>query len=179
MAQSQDTYVTSLVFSSSELGAISYVGACSSATTAAVAGENEIALNHLNDGTYTDCELRVTDAAGNVGVLVLSSFTVDTNPPNLGLSTPIASLVNNSTPSLIFSSSEPGTIVYEGLVQELRPQQFLGENEITLTISMMAHADCRLKVTDAAGNTRCPGFGQLSRSILLHLAPRSLRRFFH
>ena len=51
--------------------------------------ENEITLNSLGDGQYTDCKLKVTDSAGNTGVLLLGSFKVDTVAPSLNVTTSI------------------------------------------------------------------------------------------
>ena len=53
-------------FSSSEAGTITYGGSCSSSTTSAISGNNTITLVSLSDGTYSDCTIIVTDAAGNV-----------------------------------------------------------------------------------------------------------------
>ena len=59
-------------FSSSEAGTISYGGSCSSSTTSATSGNNTITLVSLNDGTYSDCTIAVTDSAVNVS----NSFTI-------------------------------------------------------------------------------------------------------
>ena len=64
-------------FSSDEAGTITYGGSCSSSTTSAISGNNTITLVSLSTGTYTDCTITVTDAAGNVSsTLTLSSFSV-------------------------------------------------------------------------------------------------------
>ena len=64
-------------FSSDEAGTITYGGSCSSGTTSATSGNNTITLVSLSTGTYSDCTITVTDAAGNVSsTLTLSSFTV-------------------------------------------------------------------------------------------------------
>jgi len=64
-------------FSSTEAGTITYGGSCSSSTTSAISGNNTITLVSLSIGTYSDCTITVTDAAGNVSsTLTLSSFTV-------------------------------------------------------------------------------------------------------
>jgi len=64
-------------FSSDEAGTITYGGSCSSSTTSAISGNNTITLVSLSTGTYSDCTITVTDAAGNVSSsLTLSSFTV-------------------------------------------------------------------------------------------------------
>jgi len=64
-------------FSSTEAGTITYGGSCSSGTTSATIGNNTIFLVSLSIGTYSDCTITVTDAAGNVSSsLTLTSFTV-------------------------------------------------------------------------------------------------------
>ena len=64
-------------FSSDEAGTITYGGSCSSSTTSASSGNNTITLVSLSTGTYSDCTITVTDAAGNVSsTLTLSSFNV-------------------------------------------------------------------------------------------------------
>ena len=65
-------------FSSDEAGTITYGGSCSSSTTSAISGNNTITLVSLSDGTYSDCTIIVTDAAGNVSnTRKITSFTVD------------------------------------------------------------------------------------------------------
>ncbi len=64
-------------FSSTEAGTITYGGSCSSSTTSASSGNNTITLVSLSIGTYSDCTITLTDAAGNVSSsLTLSSFTL-------------------------------------------------------------------------------------------------------
>ena len=64
-------------FSSDEAGTITYGGSCSSSTTSTISGNNTITLVSLSIGTYSDCTITVTDAAGNVSsTLTLSSFSV-------------------------------------------------------------------------------------------------------
>jgi|GEM_PF-4779577 len=71
-------------FSSTEAGSITYAGGCTSATVAAVVGNNAITYNALADGTYAACTIRVTDAAGNPSlVLAVPSFRVDTVAPTV------------------------------------------------------------------------------------------------
>jgi hypothetical protein len=65
------------VFSSDEVGIVTYGGACGNGTlsTAAV-GNNSTGWN-LGAGTYADCTITVTDSASNVSTpLAVTSFTV-------------------------------------------------------------------------------------------------------
>jgi hypothetical protein len=87
-------------FVSTEAGTIHYGGSCSSQTTSAIAGLNTITMNPLTAGTYTNCTISVTDAAGNTSnQLVISPFTigttattVTTNSSSSDLSTQLQSL---------------------------------------------------------------------------------------
>ncbi|TSD01903.1 MAG: lipoprotein [Parcubacteria group bacterium Athens0714_25] len=66
------------VFSSTEAGTITFGGSCSSINTTAVLGNNTTTFSSLADGTYSDCTITVTDAAGNVSnVLPVTSFVVE------------------------------------------------------------------------------------------------------
>ena len=143
----------SLVFSSSELGTIAYAGACSNAKTSAVAGENEITLNNLNDGTYPDCELKVTDAAGNTSALALDSFTVDTLAPSVTITSQILSLTRDTTPSFVIDVSEASAVAYSGSCSSGTTQVQSGGNEITFNaLSDGTYSDCSIQLTDAIGN---------------------------
>jgi hypothetical protein len=67
----------SYTFSSNEAGTISYGGSCSSSTTSASSGNNNITFNTLSTGTYSNCTINVTDAAGNISnTLTINSFSV-------------------------------------------------------------------------------------------------------
>ncbi|MSR70683.1 hypothetical protein EXS62_01450 [Candidatus Kaiserbacteria bacterium] len=68
-------------FTSTEAGTISYGGSCSATTTAAVVGTTTVTFNTLAVGTYSTCTVSVTDAAGNSGILAVSSFVIEAVPP--------------------------------------------------------------------------------------------------
>jgi hypothetical protein len=74
-------------FSSTEAGTISYGGSCSSVTASAVAGNNTVTFNALALGAYSNCQITVTDAAGNTSApLSISVFTVaDLTAPTLAM----------------------------------------------------------------------------------------------
>lgn len=72
------------VFTTNEAGAITYGGSCGSATTTAVLGLNTVTFNTLTDGTYSNCTIKVTDAALNQSsTLAVNTFTVDTTAPTI------------------------------------------------------------------------------------------------
>ena len=66
-------------------GGISYSGSCGSGDLAtAVAGSNTTTFSTLVDGTYSNCAVTVTDAAGNTSsALTATSFEVDTVMANV------------------------------------------------------------------------------------------------
>lgn len=67
----------SYTFSSDEAGTITYGGDCSSAATAAVAGNNTITFNTLAVNVYSNCTITVTDASANASTpLAVTSFEV-------------------------------------------------------------------------------------------------------
>ena len=81
-------------FSSTESGALTYGGSCSSSTTIATTGNNTITLNTLSVGTYADCTITVSKTISTEnsekklsGSLTITSFTVsssnDTTAPTV------------------------------------------------------------------------------------------------
>src|SRR3989338_7559433 len=74
-------------------GGISYSGSCGSGVLAtAVAGSNTTTFSTLVDGTYSNCAVTVTDAAGNTSsALTATSFEVDTVMANVSTITTTAS----------------------------------------------------------------------------------------
>ena len=64
-------------FSSTEAGTITYGGSCSSSTTSATTDNNTITFSTLDNGTYSDCTIKVTDSSGNgSNTLAITDFTV-------------------------------------------------------------------------------------------------------
>ena len=64
-------------FSSDEAGTITYGGSCSSSTTSATTDNNTITFSTLDNGTYSNCTIKVTDSAENVSnTLAITDFTV-------------------------------------------------------------------------------------------------------
>ena len=59
----------------------------------------------------------------------------------------------DSSPDLGFSSSEPGTILYQGSCSSETTKATAGDNLITLkSLPDGVYSDCSMTVTDAAGN---------------------------
>jgi large repetitive protein len=142
-------------FSSSELGTITYGGSCSSSTTSATSGNNNITLNTLSEGTYSNCTITVTDEIGFVSSsLTITSFEVDLTVPTIAEVTEVDSPTTDSTPSYTFSSDTVGTITYGGPCTSSDTSVISGNNTITLTsLSDGTYSDCTITVTDVASNS--------------------------
>ena len=67
----------SYTFSSSEAGTASYAGGCTSTDTAVASGTNTITFDTMSYGTYSTCQIVVTDTAGNASApLSITTFIV-------------------------------------------------------------------------------------------------------
>ena len=142
-------------FSSSEAGAITYGGSCSSVTTTATIGNNTITLVSLSEGTYSNCTITVTDTTGNVSdSLTITSFIVDTTAATLVEVTAVKTPANDSTPDYTFSSSEAGTINYGGSCSSNTTSATIDNNTITLnSLSDGTYSNCTISVEDNASNS--------------------------
>ncbi|MDH3324903.1 MAG: hypothetical protein OEL89_04660, partial [Candidatus Peregrinibacteria bacterium] len=141
-------------FSSDEVGTIGYAGDCSSVTTAGVSGSNTVTFNTLSDATHNNCQVTVTDSAGNVSNTVnVTSFTVDTSAPVIAEVTPVTTPGTDSTPAYTFSSTQTGTISYAGDCSSATGSASVGNNTITFdALTDGTHNNCTITVTDAATN---------------------------
>jgi len=101
------------IFSSTEAGTITYGGSCSSSTTTAISGNNTISFNALAEGTYSNCTIRVTDAATNASNLItVSSFTIDPAPV-ISAVLPTGTLAIGTTQATVtFTTNESGICRY-------------------------------------------------------------------
>jgi len=64
-------------FSSTEAGTITYGGSCSSSTTSATTDNNTITFSTLDNGTHSNCTIKVTDSSANVSnTIEITDFTV-------------------------------------------------------------------------------------------------------
>ena len=152
-SQTKDT-TPDYTFSSTNDGVISYGGSCSSSTTAATYGNNTITLDSLNDGTYSDCTITITNQKLNLkSSLTITSFTVDTTAPTIEEVTAVTTPTSDITPDYTFSSTEAGTITYGGSCSSSDTSAISDNNTITLaSLSERTYSDCTITVTDSAGN---------------------------
>jgi hypothetical protein len=105
-------------FSSTESGALTYGGSCSSSTTIATTGNNTITLNTLSVGTYADCTITVSKTIANEnsekklsGSLTITSFTVSSSDNTTTLSAPdnLSASGANNTITLTWNSVSGAT----------------------------------------------------------------------
>ncbi|MGL5831517.1 MAG: hypothetical protein ACRCZE_05225, partial [Candidatus Altimarinota bacterium] len=141
-------------FSSDEVGTITYGGDCSSATTAAVIGNNTVTFNALAPGLHNNCTITVTDGSLNVSNLLnISAFTIEVVAPVIAEVTPVPSPTSDATPNYTFSTDEAGTINYGGDCSSGTTAAIIGNNTVTFNaLGEGLHNNCTITVTDTAGN---------------------------
>ncbi|WP_019602070.1 tandem-95 repeat protein [Teredinibacter turnerae] len=125
-----------------------------------------IALNgslDLNSGT-------ITDSAGNsisttlASVGSLTSVLVDTLAPSLTEFTAVASATNATTPSVVVSVSEDGTLAFSGSCGSLDAGSVSAGNvslrltqpDNSTSLTEGTYSDCAITATDAGGNASPP-----------------------
>lgn len=149
------------VLSTTEAGIITYGGSCASTTTTATIGNNTISFSTLPNGTYTNCTITVTDAAGNTSnILMVPAFTIDTTLPTLLISVPTQS---TSAFTATITPSEPITgftlsdiVVTNGVVTNLLGPDGTGNYTVTITPILPGNITVQVAATsviDMSGNT--------------------------
>jgi len=146
---------TQYTFSSTEGGTISIGGSCSNSSdnNTAVADNMTVSFAALADGAYGNCTITVTDSAGNSVTLDVNSFTIDTTAPTLAEVTAVTTPTNDNTSSYTFSSTEAGTISYSICGGNLDNASADNNTIIFNALADGPHIDCKISVTDNAGNT--------------------------
>ena len=140
---------------SDEAGTISFTGSCGVATpTTVLSGDTTITFAQLNEGSYSDCALKVTDAAGNESnALNLATFTVDTTAPLV--QTVTAADVNTASTAASYSF----TVTYTDPTYNLiSPNQTASVNDVTVQDS----SGNPLTVTSAVWGGQSPGSPQFA-----------------
>jgi hypothetical protein len=142
----------SYTFSSTEAGSITYKGSCASGLAAAIEGSNTITLETLAEGIYSNCSIKVTDAAGNESLpLQIAPFTIDSTKPA------VAEVAQFQEYTYSFRSSEAGTVKIGSPCASTNTLVTAGINEITFTeLPDGTYSNCTITVTDAAGNVSEP-----------------------
>ncbi len=119
-------------------------------------GTWSIVASTLSAGAHT-VKVRGTDLAGNVGAFSSTlTITIDTQAPTLAEVTPVPPFSTNHSPAYTFSSTESGTIAYNGSCVSGTGLATTGSNTVTFnspTLVDGTYASCTVAVTDDAGNT--------------------------
>ncbi len=175
VANSTSDNTPDYTFNTTETWTITYSWSCSSTTIEATEWDNTITFNELADGTYSDCEITVTDVAWNMSeVLTISEFEIDTTgdtiAPTLTEITQVLSPNEDGKPSYTFHTTEAWTIIYWWDCASIIINAKEGNNEIKLTsigfrniedvskgefssLLDWVYSNCTLVVVDDAGNT--------------------------
>ena len=100
----------------------------------------------------------ITDAADNETdtPAVDTGIVVDTNAPTVTEVTPVTTPTTQSSPSYVFLSNEAGGVTYSGACGNGSTTNVEADTETTTVFSALGfgnYADCRITVTDAAGNS--------------------------
>ena len=115
------------------------------------------------EGYYDLCYI-ISDHAHNTNDLCDSDVINDvllvadaTSIPTLTQVTAVPSPTTDTTPDYTFNSTEAGTITYGGDCSSATTDAIAGDNTITFnTLSVGAHTNCTITVTDAATNASSP-----------------------
>ena len=151
-------------FYSTEAGAITYGGSCSSSdnnTTTEADNITTVTFNPLSDGTYDNCTIAVTDnnsnTSDNLSVRgldklgnITDNFTIGTTEPVLVQITPVPTLTNDNTSDYTFFSTLSGRIDYSGDCESTDNRSAVGEDNNTVTFDAMGegpHSNCKISVT--------------------------------
>ena len=96
--------------------------------------------------------MKLTDSHGNESnTLTVSSFTIDTTPPQISQVTPVSSPTNDTTPTYTFNSNEAGTITITGATSSTT-NATIGNNTLTFNaLSDGTYNNITIKVTDSLG----------------------------
>ena len=79
----------------------------------------------------------------------MTSFIIDSTPPELTEIHPILTPGNDSTPSYTFSSSEEGALTYSGDCSSTTTSVAVGNNLVTFDILPDGiHNNCSIMITD-------------------------------
>jgi|GEM_PF-1314389 len=136
-------------FNSTEAGAITYGGDCTSVTPTAVVGNNPITFSALADGLHNNCTVTVTNTDGTSSTpLSITPFTVDTTAP-------VITLVG-ANPQTI----EQGQAYTElgATVTDINPTTpaYISDGATVVDTAKVGTYAVTYNATDLAGNTATP-----------------------
>jgi len=143
------------IFTSTEAGTITYAGSCGNGNlSSAGVGDNTTTYGPLADGTYNNCTIVVTDAAGNPSEpLTVSAFTVDTVRPTVTISSNAPNPTHTSPipVTATFSENVTGFELGDITVGNGAAGNFVAVNGRTYTFDVTPSGDGQVTVNIAAG----------------------------
>ena len=93
----------------SEEGSLVFSGNCSGNLQHMKQGKSEVSISFPGDGQYSDCEVSLRDASGNISEpLPLGTIRIDATPPVLAEVKPVPEKINTDRPSYSFKTSKSG-----------------------------------------------------------------------
>ena len=142
----------------SESGILVYSGNCSGDLQHMNQGKSEISIIFSGDGQYSDCEVYLRDASGNMSLpLALGTVRIDATPPVLAEIKPVPEKIHTDRPSYSFKTSKSGTLNFSGKCRGNVDKAVAGINHIALlTTEPGTYDDCTLTLTDSSNNQSQP-----------------------
>lgn len=142
----------------SEAGNLVFSGNCSGDLQHMKQGKSEVSISFPGDGQYSDCELTLSDASGNMSLpLALGTIRIDATPPVLAEIKPVPEKIQASRPSYSFKTSKSGTLNFSGKCRGNVDKAVAGINHIALlTAEPGAYNNCTMTLTDSSNNISQP-----------------------
>ncbi len=142
----------------SEEGNLVFSGNCSGDLLHTKKGKSEVLISFPGDGQYSDCELTLRDASGNISEpLSLGTVRIDATPPVLAEIKPVPENVQTDRPSYSFKTSKSGTLQFNGKCKGNVEKAVAGINHIALlTAEPGVYDDCTMTLTDSSKNQSQP-----------------------
>ena len=142
----------------SETGILVYTGNCNGDLQHMKQGKSEVSISFPGDGQYSDCEVSLRDASGNISEpLPLGTVRIDSTPPVLAEVNPVPKKIHTNRPSYSFKTSKSGTLSFSGKCKGNVDKAVVGINHIALlTAEPGTYDDCTLTLTDSSNNQSQP-----------------------
>jgi large repetitive protein len=110
--------------------------------------------NFIIAGNHSDylC-LKATDNSTNIGYQLVGQLHTDNTSPTVSQVTAVTGTGYDTTPDYTFNTTESGSIEYGGDCSSGTNNATVNHNTVTfIALSVGAHSNCTIRVTDAAGN---------------------------
>ena len=142
----------------SESGKLTYYGNCSGDLQHMKQGKSDVTISFPSDGQYSDCELNLSDASGNISEpLSLGTVRIDATPPVLAEIKPVPEKIQTDRPSYSFKTSKSGTLTFSGKCRGNVDRAVAGINHISLLAAEPGeYNDCKMTITDSSNNKSRP-----------------------